>query len=175
MKKIITTLFLCLIICSASHAQKLNTVAWMSINNQLYELNGVSTQTEIKPGWKIADIAETKAKSQRYVWGPRSRQLAESNRPTFVLKTQGGTLHDYLIVKMKQKKQYRKFPKIKLEDCNPLYIDLTTFRIELLPDERYKITPLQPLSPGEYVIVDTSAKPSNEYGDITVYGFTVEK
>jgi len=147
----------------------------MSINSKLYELNSVPTQTEVKPGWKIADIAETKAKTLRYVWGPRSRQLAESKQPTLVLKTQEGTLHDFIFIKLKQKKQYRQFPKAKLSDCNPIYIDLTTFRIELLPDERYQITPLQPFEPGEYVIIDTSAKLLNDFGDMTVYGFTIGK
>ncbi len=148
---------------------------WMSIGDSLYPISPAQTQTETRPGWKIADVAETRSKSVRYVWGGRSTQLAESPSPRIVLKVQDGTLHDHLILQLKSKKQYRRFPKPDPSDCDPIYIDLNSFRIELLPDERYAITPLRPLPPGEYVIVNTAAKPLNDQGDMTVYGFTVQK
>ena len=147
---------------------------WIDINDSLYAISPVQTQTQIKPGWKIADVAQTKSKKVRYIWGKNSRQMADTNRPTFVVKVTDGTLHDFVFVKLKEKKEYRQFKKSQIADCSPLYIDLHTFRIELRKDDRYAITPEQPLAKGEYVIIDTSAKPVNEYGDIICYGFTVQ-
>lgn len=149
--------------------------AWIGIGDSLYALPAIQTQTEVKPGWQIADVAKTKDKTTRYVWGAHSRQLADSAQPRFVLRTQQSTLHDFVIIKLKQKKQYRLLPKAKLNECNPIFIDLHTFRIELLPDERYSIIPLRPMEPGEYLLIDTSAKTVNELGDRMAYEFTISK
>lgn len=170
-------LFLLLLSSSILKAQMPSRAdrVWMAVADSLYVIHPAQTQTEVKAGWKIADVAETKSKSTRYVWGGLSRQLSPSTQPQFVINTQGCMLHDFIIVKLKAKKQYRLFPKANPLYCQPLFIDLTTFRIELLSDDRYRVTPLQPLQPGEYVIINTAVKAVNEQGDFMVYGFTVKK
>lgn len=175
MTRLFTILLLLLPLKLSAQMPAQPDVVWMGIGDSLYAISPSPTQTEVKPGWKIADVAETKSKSIRYVWGAHARQLAEGNLPRLVLKPVQGTLHDFVILKLKQKKQYRKFAKPKIEDCNPIYIDLHSFRIELLPDGRYSITPHQPMQPGEYVIINTAEKPLNELGDRNVYGFAISK
>lgn len=175
MKKIVLFL-LSLCVCQAwSQMPKKRDLAWITVGDSLYVLPVAQTQTEVKPGWKIADVAETKSKMVRYVWGATSRQLSPSQLPRLVLDVQRGTLHDVLIVRLDAKKSYRKFPKADIRDCQPLYIDLTSCKIELLPDERYAVTPLRPLKPGEYIVVNTAEDTLGDYGDREVWGFTVGK
>lgn len=175
MKKLLYLFILCMPVLAFAQMPKQPDAVWISIADSLYALSPSVTQTEVKPGWKIADIAETKSKAKRYLWGAHARQMADSAQPLFVLKVTNGTLHDFIILRLKQKKQYRLFAKAEYMECEPTFIDLTTFNIKLLPDERYQISPLQPFKPGEYVIIDTTAKPVNEFGDRQVYGFTITK
>lgn len=174
MKRLLYTILLICPLSLCAQMPKTEPVACITIGDSLYELPVERTMTEVRPGWKIADVAQTKDKATRYVWGPRSRQISDSRTPRLVIRTRtDGTLHDFVFVRLKEKKQYRKLPKSQIVDCKPIYIDLLTFRIELLPDERYAITPLRPLEPGEYILIDRGAKDASEYGDKTVYSFTV--
>lgn len=173
MKNILSTLLLLLALSASAQMPRQPETAWISIADSLYALPSAVTQTEVKPGWKIADVAETKSKTKRYIWGAHAKQLADSEQPKLVLKVSNGTLHDIILIRLKEKKEYRLMPKVNPMECEPIFIDLTTFNIQLLSDERYLISPLQPLQKGEYIIIDTSAKAVNEMGDMRVHEFTV--
>ena len=174
MKRLLYTILLMCPLSLCAQMPKTEPVACITIGDSLYALPVEQTQTEVRPGWKIADVAETRAKMTRYVWGPRSRQIADGRTPRLVVRTrQDGTINDFVLIRLKEKKQYRQLPKPQIVDCKPTYIDLFTFRIEVLPDERYAVTPLRPLQPGEYILVDRGGKDASEFGDKVVYSFTV--
>ena len=138
-----------------------------------YAISYSLTQTEVRPGWKIVDI-ETKSKKARYLWGKRAKQVTFDRKPRFIIDIQDHELTDFVILKLKEKNTYRKFQKPELVDCPYTRVDLFSFSIKLLEDERYEISPLQNLEPGEYIIARLNAKQENEYGDFKVYPFTVE-
>lgn len=159
----------------AAHAQRPTQPSAVNIlvGDSLYELPPVASQSEIKPGWKIVDI-KLKDKTIRYLWGKHAKQLTDNKTPTFVIDVRKDVLHDFAIVKLDERKQYRKFPHADVKECRPQRIDLDWMKIELLKDERYRITPISPMEPGEYVIVNLQGKAINEYGDVEVYPFWIK-
>lgn len=54
-------------------------------------------------------------------------------------------------------------------------VDLSAFRIENLPDMGFAVTPLKPLEPGEYIVVNLAQTAVNEYGDFRAYELSVPK
>ncbi len=163
--------------CSLSvFAQRPTMPSMVSIvvQDTVYAIEPTSTQTEIKPGWKIVDY-KLPNKAVRYLWGAHSHQTTENGKPSFVIRPLNCQLTDFALIRLKEKKQYRRFPSPNLAECEMNRIDLDFAKIELAGEDQYLVQPLLPLKPGEYVWVNTMGKPLNNFGDIEVFPFTVEK
>lgn len=144
------------------------------VADSLYDIEPVTTQTEVKPGWKIVDY-QLPDKALRYLWGKHSRQPIEGGTPTFIIHPVDCKLFDFVVLKLKEKKQYRRFPSVNIYKCEINRIDLDFAKIELIGEEHFRVTPIKPLLPGEYILLNTSAKPVNGLGDVEVYPFTITK
>ena len=131
------------------------------------------TQTEVKPGWKIVDI-QLKDKYQRYLWGTKAKQLADSNRPQFVVDTDTLLLNDMLLIKLKTKKEYRRIPKPQIQDNKYIRVDLSTFSIDAVGEESFLIRPIQELEPGEYIFTWPTRETVGELQDWMVWPFSVQ-
>lgn len=129
--------------------------------------------SETKPGWKIVDI-QLKDKTCHYLWGRQSNQLADDPQPTFdIYLSEGQTLVNYRIVRLKQKKQYRQLPKPRLADNDYLECTPAHFQIKPIGETGFRCTPLQPLSPGEYILID-AGQDLSDMQKVEVFAFTVE-
>ena len=128
--------------------------------------------SETKPGWKIVDI-KLKDKTSHYLWGRQSGQLADSPQPTFdIYLSDKQTLVNYRIVRLKQKKQYRMLPKPRLADNEYLECSPANFLIKPIGQTGFRCTPLQPLKPGEYILLD-AGQDTSDMQKVEVYAFTV--
>ena len=168
MKKIISLLML----LSALNvgAQKVETVVgegWVEIPVQ-------QTQSELKPGWKIVDY-QMKSKLTRYLSGGHASQLTEGNRPVFrVTPAEKEVLIDYVLVRLKASKYYRKMFKPLLIECNYIRLEPSNFDIKAESDS-FICQPKQPLMAGEYIIACLTQHPIGELQDLLVYPFSVGK
>lgn len=144
------------------------------VQDTVFAIDPTATQTEIKQGWKIVDY-KLPNKAIRYLWGAHARQVAESPQPAFVITPVNCQLADFALIRLKEKKQYRKFPSPNLVECDMHRIDLDFAKIEMVGENKYRVQPLLPLPAGEYIWVNTMGKPLNNFGDVEVYPFTIEK
>ena len=168
MKKIISLLML----LSALNvgAQKVETIVgegWVEIPVQ-------QTQSELKPGWKIVDY-QMKSKLTRYLSGGHASQLTEGNRPVFrVTPAEKEVLIDYVLVRLKASKYYRKMFKPLLIECNYIRLEPSPFDIRAESDS-FICQPRQPLVAGEYILACLTQRPIGELQDLLVYPFSVGK
>lgn len=174
MKRYLVFILLCfLTLCTFAQLPAKSSVVSIIIADSLCEIQPVTTQTEFKPGWKIADL-KTKGKYTRYIWGRHSRQFADDRQPVFVIKPDlGKTLNDYAVIRLTEKKEYRRLPSTSLFECGFERIDLDNAVIKLLADESYEVRFKRPMEPGEYILVDMKGEPKSEFGDVEVYPFTI--
>ena len=168
MKKIFSVLaFIC---AFSAHAQKVEIAvgdAWMEIPAQ-------QTQSELKPGWKIVDY-QMKSRLIHYLSGSHASQLADGEKPVFrVIPGPNEVLLDYALIRLKRYKTYRKLPKVTLLENEYTRLELSNFNIKS-EDDSFICQPLQPLSPGEYILVSFSQKPIGDLQDLLVYPFCVMK
>lgn len=154
------------------HFVSAQTSVSILIGDSACTISEVTTQTELKPGWKIVDI-QTNGKLTRYLWGKHSRQFADDQQPTFIIHTGGYKLTDFAIIKLKEKKEYRRFAQHNLYECDFNRIDLDIMEIAILDDDKYRVRFHAPQSPGEYVIVNLKSAPVNDMGDVKVYPYTI--
>lgn len=155
-------------------AGKAQTV-WMNVGENTVPLKAEQTQTERKPGWKIVDI-QMKDKLVRYLWGRHATQLADSARPTlFIYPDEKETLTDYVLINLKQRKQYRQLRKPVLAQNE--YIRFVPEHFDIVPAAGigFACIPKQPLPEGEYIVTHLTQKTIGEFGDYTVYTFSVRK
>ena len=168
MKRIIC--FIALLSALSVHAQQVE----IAVGEGWAEIYAQQTQSELKPGWKIVDY-QMKSRLMHYLWGGHSSQLTDGNRP--VLRVTPGpveVLVDYVIIRLKGYKSYRKLPKTKLSDNEYLRFEPEYFDIKAAGDA-FVCQPKQALQPGEYIIVCLSQKPIGELEDLLVYPFSVAK
>ncbi|MCM1108511.1 MAG: hypothetical protein NC388_05580 [Clostridium sp.] len=144
---------------------------YIYVEEKTYAMKAVTSQTELKKGWDIQGV-NVGRKTVRYFWGAHAQQLTDT-QPRFAIYPRQGTLNDFALLRLKTKKTHRRLPAAQLSECEYTRVELTSFRIDNLPDMGFAITPIHPLTPGEYIIVDLSCKPINEYGDIRAYDFQV--
>lgn len=136
------------------------------------EIPAEQTQSELKPGWKIVDY-QMKGRLTHYLSGGHASQLADGNRPVFrVTPGEDEVLVDYVIVRLKATKSYRKFFKSHLIENNYTRLEPNAFDIKAESDA-FVCQPLQPLKPGEYVLACLSRKPVGELDDLLVYPFCI--
>ena len=168
MKKILCFLGLfCALIAKAQKVEILVGSNWIDIPAQ-------QTQSELKPGWKIVDY-QMKGKLTRYLSGGHASQLVDGNRPVFrVTPSEKEVLVDYVLVRLKASKYYRKMFKPLLIECNYIRLEPSDFDISAESDS-FICQPKQPLKPGEYILANLKQSPIGELQDILVYPFSVGK
>lgn len=143
------------------------------VGDSIYPMNAMTSQTELKKGWDIQGI-NVGRKIKRYFSGARARQTV-GRRPKFAIYPKTQDLNDYALIRLKERRGFRYLPASDFKDCDHTRVELGLFNIENLPGLGFAVTPLAPLFPGEYILVDLSQKPINQYGDIKAYDFTVEE
>ena len=157
------------IAATVTHAQTI----FLDTQPSPVQIESQLTQSELKPGWKIVDI-QLKSKINRYLWGARSRQYCDTQRPSFIVNTDSLLLSDLVLIRLKTRREYRSIPKPNVHDNKCIFVDLNNFRIEASGEEAFHITPLSDLQPGEYIFTWITARPIGELGDWTVFPFTVK-
>lgn len=132
------------------------------------------TQSELKPGWKIVDY-QMKGKLTHYLSGGHASQLTEGNRPVFrVTPGEKEVLIDYVLIRLKATKYYRKLFRPFLIECNYTRLEPSQFDIRAESDS-FICQPRQPLKPGEYILANLNQHPIGELQDLLVYPFCVLK
>ncbi len=166
MKKIISLLML----LSALNvgAQKVE----LAVGEGWVEIPVQQTQSELKPGWKIVDY-QMKSKLTHYLSGGHASQLTDGNRPVFrVTPAEKEVLIDYVLIRLKASKYYRKMFKPLLIECNYTRLEPSYFDIKAESDS-FICQPRQPLQPGEYILANLKQQPIGELQDLLVYPFSV--
>lgn len=139
----------------------------------IFRINDQTTQSERKAGWRIADI-QMKSTVHRYLWGTRAKQLADDNRPQFIVDTDTLLLSDMALIRLKRKKEYRRIPEPEVKDNQYISVDLNSFDIRPYGDECFLIRPLRALAPGEYIFTWTTGPRIGDLADWKVWPFSVE-
>ena len=168
MKKIISLLML----LSALNvgAQKVE----LAVGEGWVEIPVQQTQSELKPGWKIVDY-QMKSKLTHYLSGGHASQLTDGNRPVFrVTPAEKEVLIDYVLIRLKASKYYRKMFKPLLIECNYTRLEPSAFDVKAESDS-FICQPRQPLQPGEYILANLKQQPIGELQDLLVYPFSVGK
>ena len=168
MKKITCVLSLfCALNAQAQRVEIAVAAGWAEIPAQ-------QTQSELKPGWKVVDY-QMKSHLTHYLSGGHASQLAEGSKPVFrVTPGEKEVLVDYVLIRMKASKSYRKLFKSHLIENN--YIRLEPNAIDIKAEsDAFVCQPLQPLKPGEYILAYLTQKPIGELNDLLVYPFSVMK
>ena len=166
MKKIISLLML----LSALNvgAQKVE----LAVGEGWVEIPVQQTQSELKPAWKIVDY-QMKSKLTHYLSGGHASQLTDGNRPVFrVTPAEKEVLIDYVLIRLKASKYYRKMFKPLLIECNYTRLEPSYFDIKAESDS-FICQPRQPLQPGEYILANLKQQPIGELQDLLVYPFSV--
>lgn len=174
MKKTFTIFFLLLLSVStfAQMAEKPRHHVYVYDQGQLYDIKPEQTQTEVKPGWQIVDY-ETAPRTVRYVWGRTSVQLASADQ-SFVIDPHEYVLTDFVVVPLKQKSEYRRLQKAKMDQNKYIVFDPAHFNIKSTPDDNYLCTPLLPFKKGEYAVVCLRSPQVSDAGDYELFTFSVK-
>lgn len=166
MKKIISLLML--LSALNAGAQKVE----LAVGEGWVEIPVQQTQSELKPGWKIVDY-QMKSKLTHYLSGGHASQLTDGNRPVFrVTPAEKEVLIDYVLIRLKASKYYRKMFKPLLIECNYTRLEPNDFDIKAESDS-FICQPRQPLQPGEYILANLKQQPIGELQDLLVYPFSV--
>lgn len=166
------TIILALAAALATSVSRAQTI-YLDTQPSPVQIESQLTQSELKPGWKIVDI-QLKSKINRYLWGAKSRQYCDTQRPSFIVNTDSLLLSDLVLIRLKARREYRSIPKPNVHDNKCIFVDLNNFRIEASGEEAFRITPLNDLQPGEYIFTWITAQPIGELGDWTVFPFTIK-
>ncbi len=166
--KVLATICLALL-PSIAMAQRVE----MMVEGNVAEMTLHTTQTEIRPGWKISDY-QMNDRTTRYLWGAHATQLADNNRPTFLI-TPGNeeTLLQYALMRLRHKRSYRAFYKPQLEKNSFMRFTPEDFELRAEGDA-FVCRPRSPLPKGDYILINVEQKPTGEMGDYKGYPFRVE-
>lgn len=144
----------------------------LAVGEGWVEIPVQQTQSELKPGWKIVDY-QMKSKLTHYLSGGHASQLTDGNRPVFrVTPAEKEVLIDYVLIRLKASKYYRKMFKPLLIECNYTRLEPSYFDIKAESDS-FICQPRQPLQPGEYILANLKQQPIGELQDLLVYPFSV--
>ena len=172
MKKATTLcLFLVLLVQAQAQMQQPPPTVFIFVGDTVFHMNTSTSQSELKKGWDIQGISVGR-KVRRYFSGAKARQTT-GQQPKFAIYPTTQALNDYAIIRLKSRRSFRYLPSAELKDCDYTRVELGLFRIENLPNLGFAVTPLSPLRPGEYILVDLTQEAVNEYGDFKAYDFTV--
>ena len=146
----------------------------LAVGEGWVEIPVQQTQRELKQGWKIVDY-QMKSKLTHYLSGGHASQLTDGNRPVFrVTPAEKEVLIDYVLIRLKASKYYRKMFKPLLIECNYTRLEPSYFDIKAESDS-FICQPRQPLQPGEYILANLKQQPIGELQDLLVYPFSVGK
>lgn len=167
-------IILAFLVCSAVSAQMkpAPSEVLIQVGDTAFALTRQQTQTERRQGWDVVGYNVGK-KDVKYLWGKMSKQLCADAQPTLVIDPQNCTLGDYALIRLKAKKQYRQLPCSQLKDNEYMLVTKYSFKIEVDKQDRFLITPLKPLRPGEYFIVNLSQSPVGDLQDYVGYCITI--
>jgi len=151
------------------YAQKVE----LKVLNNFVKLTVEQTQSELKPGWTVFDI-QLKDKLTHYLSAGHSTQLTDNNIPEFhIIPAENEVLADYAIIRMQQKKYYRKLPKSIIWENDYKRVEPANFYIKSDGDNGFICHPLNTLVKGEYVLLNLKQEPIGELQDLKVYSFQV--
>ena len=146
----------------------------ISVAGSWAEIPVQQTQSELKPGWKIVDY-QMKSKLTHYLSGGHASQLAEGNQPVFrITPAENEVLIDYVLIRLKASKYYRKMYKPLLIENSYTRLELNYFNLKAERDA-FICQPKQPLQPGEYILTNLMQSPIGELQDLLVYPFCILK
>lgn len=145
----------------------------LSVAGNWVEIQAQQTQSELKPGWTIADI-KLKDKLTRYLNGSQSTQTTDDGSPSLLIEPgDREVLVDYAIIRLSRKKFYRKLPKAVLSENAYIRFSPEHFHIHPEGDMGFVCIPRMPLPKGQYIIVHLSQHPIGELQDYLVFPFQV--
>ena len=160
------------ILCSVPLAMQAQKVQLIEADSPI-TIQARQTQTEVRPGWRIVDI-QLKKHVTRYLYGRHSTQLTDDGQPRFLIQPSASeTLIDYAIIRLQEKKSYRRLPNAMLTANAYTRITLTDFEIMPGEAEAFLCRPRKPLPRGEYILVSLTQEPVAPLGDYMVYPFQV--
>lgn len=170
-KRILTALFT---IALSPLGVKAQSISFVDTNRTLIDIEPQTTQTQIKPGWKIVDV-QLKDKLTRYLWGAHAQHYIERGRPEFVVKTDTLLLSHLVMVQLREKREYRQMRKPHLHENDLTFVELKTFSISQYEDseDTYIIRPTEDIQPGEYFFTWYGAATVGKMEDIVVWPFTI--
>lgn len=164
-----TTILLFFILPVLVQAQTLE----IRVADHFVALGAEQTQTQIRPGWKIVDI-QLKNKTTHYLSGRLAHQLTDDQMPIFRLTlAPDETLVDYALIRLRQKRQYRKLPNSDLRLNHYQRVEPQNFSIKPICDSTFEFHPLTALNRGSYILVNIAQQPIGDFMDYIVYPFQV--
>ena len=166
-------LLLALFVQAQAQMKQQPPTVFIFVGDSIFPMNAVTSQTEIKKGWDIQGI-NVGRKTRRYFSGAHARQVT-GRQPKFAIYPTTQNLNDYALIRLKERRGFRYLPVAEFKDCDHTRVELGLFNIENLPGLGFAVTPLTPLFPGEYILVDLSQTPVNQYGDLKACDFMVEE
>lgn len=151
------------------YAQKVE----LKVQDNLVKLMPEQTQSELKPGWTIFDI-KLKDKLVHYLTGGHSSQLTDDNMPEFhIIPSENEMLNDYAILRLQNKKYYRRLPKNNIWENDYIRVEPSNFFIKSDGDNGFICHPLDALIKGEYILLNLKQNPIGDLKDLKVYSFQV--
>ena len=163
--KAITLLFIpvCL------YAQKVE----LKVLDNFVKLTPEQTQSELRPGWTVFDI-KLKDKLIHYLSRGHSSQLTDDNMPEFhIIPAENEVLSDYAIIRLQNKRYYRKLPKSNIWENDYKRVEPANFYIKSDGDNGFICHPLEALLKGEYILLNIKQNPIGDLKDLKVYSFQV--
>ncbi len=142
------------------------------VGDSLYAIRPIPTQIHHRRGWDIAGYSVGKGDT-RYITGTQSKQLCDSSTPLFIIRPTTGTLFDMALVRLNIRHKRREFATPHISNTPHQRIDLATWHIAMEGEDAYRIKPLAPLSPGEYIFINLSAPAIDKESNVLTYGFTI--
>jgi hypothetical protein len=151
------------------HAQKVEIM----IQDNFVKLASEQTQSELKPGWTVLDI-KLKDKLIHYLSGGHSSQLTDDNMPTFhIVPANNEVLVDYVVIRLQNKKYYRKLPKSDIWENDYKRVEPANFIIKSDGENGFIFHPLNAMVKGEYILLNIKQEPIGDLKDLKVYPFQV--
>lgn len=155
----------------AAQMQEKKPRIFIYVADNRFPMKATISQTEEKKGWSIQGY-NIGRHNVRYFWGEKAKQQT-NNKPQFAIYLEKENLNDYVLIRLKEKRSYRQMPYVTFADCNYTRVELNNFSIKNLPEMGFAVTPLKPLFPGEYILVNIAQESINSHGDFIAYDFSV--
>ena len=161
--------FLLLFLPTCMYAQKVE----LKVLENFATLKAEQTQSELKPGWTVFDI-KLKDKLIHYLDGGHSSQLTDDNMPEFhIIPAEDEVLADYAILRLLNKKYYRKIPKAIIWENDYKRVEPANFYIKSDGDKGFFCHPTDALPKGDYILLNIKQNPIGDLKDLKVYSFQV--